>query len=354
MEPRGKGALQEAFEKLKDKLAKEGLFEDERKRPLPLLPQRIGIVTSPTGAAIRDICRVLHRRFPNLEVLLYPAQVQGDTAAAEISKGIQVLNGLGRFDALIVGRGGGSLEDLWPFNEVSVARAIAASKIPVISAVGHEVDHTIADFVADVRAPTPSAAAEMVVARKDEFEERVERLQRRIGQAIEHRMTTLRGRVERLGGHQAFLAVGHAAQMAAQRLDEITFRAQTAMDKRMGDHRSRLATFSGRLEAFRLDRQVSETRTRLGHLVSRLTAGQRARLAVVGERLSRASAQLEALSPLAVLGRGYSLSWDAKGNLIRNASDVEPGDGIRLTLHRGELDCRVEGRRSTKETDEAS
>jgi exodeoxyribonuclease VII large subunit len=354
MEPRGKGALQEAFEKLKEKLAKEGLFEAGRKKPLPLLPQRIGIVTSPTGAAIRDICRVLHRRFPNLEVLLYPAQVQGDTAAAEISRGIRVLNRLGNFDALIVGRGGGSIEDLWPFNEESVARGIAASKIPVISAVGHEVDHTIADFVADVRAPTPSAAAEMVVTRKDDFEERVERLQKRIGQAIQHRLTKLRGQVDRLSGHQAFLAVGHAAQMAAQRLDEVTFRAQTAIDKRLVDLRSRLSIISGRLEAFRLDRQVGETRIRLGHLVSRLAAGQKAHLALAGQRLSRASAQLEAMSPLAVLGRGYSLTWDAKGNLLRNASDVEPGDEIRLTLHRGELDCRVENRRLAKETDETS
>jgi exodeoxyribonuclease VII large subunit len=352
MEPRGKGLLHEAFEKLKDKLSKEGLFDVERKKPLPVLPQRIGIVTSPTGAAIRDICRVLHRRFPNLEVLLYPAQVQGNTAAAEISKGIQVLNDLGRFDALIVGRGGGSLEDLWPFNEESVARAIAASKIPIISAVGHEIDHTIADFVADVRAATPSAAAEMVVARKDEFEERVEQLRRRIAQALEHRMTALRGRVDRLAGHQAFLAVGHAAQMAAQRLDEVTFRADTAMDKRLRELRARLTTISGRLEGFRLDRQVREIRTRLGHLASRLTSGQRAYLALAGERLSRASAQLEAMSPLAVLGRGYSLSWDAKGNLLRNASDVERGDWIRLTLHRGELDCRVENRRLAKETDE--
>jgi exodeoxyribonuclease VII large subunit len=354
MEPRGKGALQAAFEQLKEKLSKEGLFDTARKKSLPLLPQRIGIVTSPSGAAIRDICRILERRFPNLEVVLYPAQVQGDLAAAEISKGIQVLNRLGGFDALIIGRGGGSLEDLWPFNEESVARAVAASKVPVISAVGHEVDFTIADFVADVRAPTPSAAAEMVVSRKDEFQERVERLRQRTGQAVRYRMTTLSGRVDRLTGHQAFLAVRHAVQMAGQHLDEASFHARTAMDKRLGDLRSRLSTVSSRLDALRLDRQVSESGNRLRHLVSRLTTGQKARLTLAGKSLSRLSAQLEAMSPLAVLGRGYSLAWDAEGHLLREASAVETGDEVRLTLHRGELDCRVEKRRLERETDETS
>jgi exodeoxyribonuclease VII large subunit len=275
-------------------------------------------------------------------------------AAAEISKGIGVLNRLGSFDALIVGRGGGSLEDLWPFNEESVARAISTSKIPIISAVGHEVDFTIADFVADVRAPTPSAAAEMVVSRKDELQERVERLGQRIGQAIHHRMTTLRGQVDRLAGHQAFLAVRHTVQMAAQHLDDATFRARTVMDKRLSDLRSRLSAVSGRLEAFRLGHQVSESRYRLQHLVSRLAAGQKTRLTLAGKRLSHLSAQLEAMSPLAVLGRGYSLAWDAEGNLLRNAAEVDPGDEVRLTLHRGELDCRVEKRRGERETDETS
>jgi exodeoxyribonuclease VII large subunit len=289
-------------------------------------------------------------------VILYPAQVQGDIAAAEISHGIRVMNRLGDFDALIIGRGGGSLEDLWPFNEESVARAIAASKIPIISAVGHEVDYTIADFVADVRAPTPSAAAELVVARKEEFQEEVARLHKRVGQATRYRMTALRGQVDRLAGHQAFLAVRHSVQMAAQQLDEATYRAGNAMKKRLGDLRSSLGAVSARLEAFRVDRQVSESRNRLQHLTSRLAAGQKARLALAGQRLSRLSAQLEAMSPLAVLGRGYSLAWDGKGNLLRNASDVAIGDPVRLTLHRGELDCRVEKSRPEPEqkTDETS
>ena len=348
MEPRGKGALQAAFEQLKDKLEKEGLFAKERKKPLPLLPQRIGVVTSPTGAAVRDICRILHRRFPNLEVVLYPAQVQGDLAASEIAKGIQVLNRLGSFDALIVGRGGGSLEDLWPFNEEPVARAIAASKIPIISAVGHEVDFTIADFVADVRAPTPSAAAEMVVSRKDAFEERVSWLERRVGQATRQRINTLENQVDRLGTHQVFLAVRHSIEMAAQRLDDANYRAATMMERRLHAFHSHLDTASRRLEAFRIDRQIAELRTRLKHLDSRLTTAQKAYLALAHQKLGRSSAQIEALSPLGVLGRGYSLAWDEKGILLRDASKVQPGDPLRLILHRGELDCRVERTRSDK------
>jgi exodeoxyribonuclease VII large subunit len=334
--------LQAAFEQLKGKLDKEGLFAKDRKKPLPLLPQRIGVVTSSTGAAIRDICRILHRRFPNLEVVLYPAQVQGDLAAAEIAKGIQVLNRLGDLDALIVGRGGGSLEDLWPFNEESVARAIAASNVPIISAVGHEVDFTIADFVADVRAPTPSAAAEMVVSRKDAFQERVSWLRQRVEQATRKRMDDLKNQVDRLGTHQTFLAVRHSIEMAAQRLDDVNYRAAATMERRLHAFHAELDTATRRLESFRIDHQITESRTRLEHLNSRLIAAPTAYLALAHQKLGRCSAQLEALSPLGVLGRGYSLAWDEKGALLRDASKVHPGDPLRLTLHRGELDCRAE------------
>ena len=342
MEPRGKGALQLAFEQLKEKLAAEGLFASERKRPLPMLPQRIGVVTSPTGAAIRDICRILHRRFPNLAVLLYPAQVQGDLAAGEITKGIQVLNRLGGFDVLIVGRGGGSLEDLWPFNEESVARAIATSAIPVISAVGHEIDFTIADFAADVRAATPSAAAEMVVARKEDFLERVGHLDKRLVQFLAYRMMNLRGRLDRLAGHQAFLAVRHTLQTSSQRLDELSYRARTLFDGKLNGDRGRLQIAIRQLEASRLDRRLDQSRTRLAHLGSLLRAAQRARLIRAEHQLAGSGARLEALSPLAVLGRGYSLTWDETGKLLRNAAQVAPGDPVRVTLEHGELDCRVE------------
>jgi len=345
LEPRGKGALQLAFEQLKEKLAKEGLFAPERKKPLPLLPRRIGIVTSRSGAAIRDICHILHTRFPNLRITLYPAQVQGDLAAFEIAKGVQVLNRLAEeleLDVLIVGRGGGSLEDLWPFNEESVARAISASRLPVISAVGHEVDFTIADFVADVRAATPSAAAELVVARKDHFVERVGALERRLADTIVARTAGIRGRVERLSGHQAFLAVRHRVESGGQKIDESRLRASAAVERKLRTGREKVARLSQNLEALRVDRRLAEARARLTRLSLLLVTSERARLTARGDRLGRASAQLDALSPLAVLGRGYSLTWDATGKLVRDAASVSAGDPVRVTLSSGELDCRVE------------
>ncbi len=344
MEPRGKGSLQLAFEQLKEKLGKEGLFESARKRPIPLLPQRLGIVTSTSGAALRDICRVLHRRFPNLEVLVYPAQVQGELAAAEIAKGIQVLNRLSGFDVLIVARGGGSLEDLWPFNEESVARAIAASKIPVMSAVGHEVDFTIADFVADVRAPTPSAAAEMVVQRKDDFRERVRNLEGRLEKSARYRVRELRARVDRVAGHQAFLAVRHALETRGQRVDEGVHRARFHVDRRLSRLRQQLQALSARLSERRVDRRLGEARARLARLLARLETAERTRLHRGRRAFGEVASKLDALSPLSVLGRGYSLAWSAQGKLLRSSDEAEVGDAVRVDLARGRLHCRVEKR----------
>lgn len=342
MEPRGKGALQLAFEQLKEKLAKEGLFDDERKKPLPLLPQRLGIVTSPSGAAIRDLCRVLHRRFPNLDVLLYPAQVQGNLAAADIAKGVQVLNRLGGFDVIIVARGGGSLEDLWPFNEESVARAIAASAVPVVSAVGHEVDFTIADFVADVRAPTPSAAAEMVVQRKEDVSERVATLSGRLDKALRFALQNLAGQLQRVADHRVFAAVQHAVEMRGQRIDEITMRARSVLERRLGAQSKRLDETTRRLEAQRMDQKVAKASTILTGLRGRLDAAELSARTRAERRLSKVAAKLEALSPLSVLGRGYSLTWTAQGKLLRRAADVSAGDAVQVELHEGRLDCRVE------------
>ncbi len=344
MEPRGKGSLQLAFEQLKDKLGKEGFFDAARKRPLPLLPQRLGIVTSPSGAALRDICRVLHRRFPNLEVLVYPAQVQGDLAAAEIAKGIQVLNRLSGFDVLIVTRGGGSLEDLWPFNEESVARAIAASRIPVMSAVGHEVDFTIADFVADVRAPTPSAAAEMVVRNKEDFRERVLNLERRLDKTARYRFRELRSRVDGIATHRAFAAVRHGIETRAQRVDESLHRARFGMDRRLARLRHQIQGLSARLAERRVDRRLGEARTRLTRLLGRLEAAERSRVHRGRRAFGEVASKLEALSPLSVLGRGYSLAWSAQGKLLRSSDEAEVGDAVRLDLARGRLYCRVEKR----------
>ncbi len=344
MEPRGKGSLQLAFEQLKEKLGKEGLFESARKRPIPLLPQRIGIVTSTSGAALRDICRVLHRRFPNLEVLVYPAQVQGDLAAAEIAKGIQVLNRLSGFDVLIVARGGGSLEDLWPFNEESVARAIASSKIPVMSAVGHEVDFTIADFAADVRAPTPSAAAEMVVRRKEDFRERVLNLENRIQKSARYRVRELRSRIDGIATHSVFGAVRHGLETRGQRVDESIHRARFHMGRRLSRLRQGLQGLSVRLSERRIDRRLGEARTRLARLLARLEAAEHSRVHRGRRAFGEIASKLEALSPLSVLGRGYSLAWSAQGKLLRSSDEAEVGDAVRLDLARGRLHCRVEKR----------
>jgi len=211
-----------------------------------------------------------------------------------------------------------------------------------VSAVGHEVDFTIADFVADVRAPTPSAAAEMVVARKESFSEHLGQLRRRVEQAAEHRVSRLRSEVDRLAGHQAFLAVRHSLQMAAQSLDEANYKAAFLIANHLGGTRSRLENLVGRLETFRLERRIQASRDKLGQLTARLNAGEKAHLAVAHQKLAGCGAQLEALSPLAVLGRGYSLAWDTQGNLLRDASRTSVGERVKLTLHRGELDCRVE------------
>lgn len=348
MEPRGKGALQLAFEQLKEKLAKEGLFDEERKKSLPLLPQRLGIVTSPTGAAIRDLCQVLHRRYPNLEVLVYPAQVQGDLAAAQIAKGVSVLNRLGGFDAIIVTRGGGSIEDLWPFNEESVARAIAASAIPVVSAIGHEVDFTIADFVADMRAPTPSAAAEMVVQRKEDFLEHVAMLAGRLDKGVSVRIQELGHRLERTATRQVFAAVGRGVERRGQQVDEASFRARASMERCIAALSRRLEDTGKRLEAQRLDRKLGKAASQLTGLRGRLDACELAARAKLRQSLASVASKLEALSPLAVLGRGYSLTWTAQGKLLRRVSDVSVGDAVRVDLHQGRLECRVEATTETK------
>jgi len=304
-------------------------------------------VTSPSGAALRDLCRILHRRFPNLEVLVYPAQVQGDLAAAEITKGIQVLNRLSEknvIDVIIVARGGGSLEDLWPFNEESVARAIATSAIPVMSAVGHEVDFTIADFVADVRAPTPSAAAEMVVRNKDDFRERVVALERRLASSASYRLRELRSRVDRVSTHQAFGAVLHGIEIRSQRVDESVHRARFHVDRRLSRLRQHLQGLSARLSERRVDRRLGEARTRLARLSARLEAAERTRIHRARRAFAEVTSKLDALSPLGVLGRGYSLAWSPQGKLLRSSDEVAVGDAVRVDLARGRLHCRVEKR----------
>ncbi len=345
LEPLGKGSLQQAFEELKEKLGKEGLFEAARKRPLPMLPRRIGIVTSPTGAVIRDVLRVLSARYANLNVLLYPARVQGAESAGEVSDGIRALNRIPGLDVLIVARGGGSLEDLWAFNDEMVARTLAASKIPTISAVGHETDYTIADFVADLRAPTPSAAAERVVQAKVDLSARIDSLQRHADAAVRLRLTRTRARVQAVTSHRVFAAERGRIRNHAQRVDELGRRAETGLRRGLERAREGYRRRRERLQAFRWDRQVAARRERLQRQGERLHAAFFARVATARSTLGRLAGKLDSLSPLAVLGRGYALVWDASGRrLVRAASEVGVGDAVRVRLHEGTLSATVTGK----------
>jgi exodeoxyribonuclease VII large subunit len=345
LEPLGKGSLQQAFEELKEKLEKEGLFDPGRKRPLPMLPRCVGVVTSPGGAVIRDILRVLGRRYHNLEVLLYPARVQGEGAAAEIVQGIRALNQVPGLDVLIVARGGGSLEDLWPFNEETVARALAASRVPTISAVGHETDFTIADFVADLRVPTPSAAAERVVQAKQELASRLEHLAARGSAAMAHRLTRVRARVAALTSHRVFAAEQGRLRNHAQRVDELALRAERGLRRRAERAAARASALGQRLDAFRIDRLLASRRERLGRHAERLLDLARAGLARRRAGLGTAAGKLESLSPLGVLSRGYALVWaEHTGRLLRSAAEVGPGDPLRVRVREGQLRATVTGR----------
>ncbi len=319
VEPAGQGALQEAFEKLKKKLQAEGLFDPARKRKLPLLPQRIGIVTSPTGAAIRDILKILAGRFPNLHVMIVPAKVQGDGAAAEIAAGIDLLNARNAVDVIIAGRGGGSLEDLWCFNEEVVARAIARSAIPVISAVGHEIDFTISDFVADVRAPTPTAAAELVVGQKDQLEAALCQCGQRLRAALDRRRLELRNRLTRVAHSYVFREPRNLAQRSRRQLAEYLLKLRHAGLSRVNSLRQR----------------GDELALRAAHALG--LRREQTRL-----RLQRLEAQLRALGPQAVLERGYSITRRPGGAVVRDASQVRTGDVIQTHLARGTLRATVQ------------
>jgi exodeoxyribonuclease VII large subunit len=342
IEPLGKGSLQQAFEELKERLAKEGLFDAGRKRPLPQLPRRIGVVTSPAGAVIRDFLRVLRSRYRNLDVVVYPARVQGPEAAAEIVAGIRALQRVPSLDVLVVARGGGSLEDLWPFNEERVARALAASRIPTISAIGHETDFTIADFVADLRAATPSAAAERVVQAKEELAARVVSLQRRASGSLRLRLTRTRARVAAVTSHRVFEAERGRLHTSAQRTDELMRRAEAGLQRRYERSRERLGRGVTRLEAFRWQRQLAGQRERIELSRRRLLGLARGALVARRGVLARALGKLDSLSPLAVLGRGYALVWhEPAGRLLRSPADVVPGDPLRIRLAEGELAATV-------------
>jgi exodeoxyribonuclease VII large subunit len=343
MEPKGVGALQMAFEQLKIRLAQAGLFDPARKRPLPLLPRGIGIVTSPTGAAIRDMLQILRRRFVNLHVCLYPVRVQGDGAAAEIARGVAALNGYPGIDVIIVARGGGSLEDLWAFNEEAVAQAIYASALPVISAVGHEIDYTIADFVADVRAPTPSAAAELVIRNKSELHAELQALAQRFERAIHQRLEACRARLEAWQQRRALKEPWAPLRTLEQQLDELSARLVRAARARMRLSQEGFERCEAAVTHLSPLMRVGLQRERLTALERRLTAAQTGRVGREREELERLAATLQALSPLAILARGYSICRRrSDGQVIREANAAAPGMSIDIALWQGSLQCTVD------------
>ncbi|MBA4246254.1 MAG: exodeoxyribonuclease VII large subunit [Pseudomonas sp.] len=339
VEPAGDGALRLAFEALKEKLGAEGLFSTERKIALPAHPKRIGIVTSPTGAVIRDIISVFRRRAPQVELNLIPTAVQGREATAQIVRALQRADALG-FDALILARGGGSLEDLWCFNEESVARAVAACVTPIVSAVGHETDVSIADFVADVRAPTPSAAAELLAPDSSELVQRLHNLQRRLVLHMQGRLARERLRLE--GVSRRLRHPGERLRQQAQRLDDLDMRLRRAFAQRLANQYERLARLDARLAAQHPGRNLALLRQRLDGLAARLPRAMQGQLRSQRQQLGALAAQLQIVSPLATLGRGYSILLDERGQAVRSAAQTQPGQRLRARLSEGELDVRVE------------
>ena len=339
MQSAGEGALKIAFERLKNQLYQEGLFNSESKQPLPKHPQHLGIVTSPTGAAIKDILSVLKRRFPNLPISIYPTQVQGDMAAAQIAQAIERANRDQLCDVLIVGRGGGSLEDLWPFNEEIVARAIFASKIPIISAVGHEVDVSISDFVADLRAPTPSAAAELVSPDRFEWLGRFEQIERSLIRIIQNAVNQQRFQllqlVKRLRHPKDKL------QENMQRLDMASMRLTNIMEKRITQLNQRLNSAQHELQQHKPDKQLTLLQQQTKELSARLNQAMKHQIADLKNQLARQAEVLNAVSPLSTLNRGYAIVSHTDGQIITNSEQAKVGDTINAQLHEGQLVCQV-------------
>jgi exodeoxyribonuclease VII large subunit len=386
IEPVGAGALQLAFEQLKKKLQTEGLFDEARKKPLPVLPRCIGVITSPTGAAVRDILRVLKRRFANVHVQIYPVKVQGEGAAAEIAAALRYFSRTKFADVIIIARGGGSLEDLWAFNEEVVARAIASCEVPIISGIGHETDFTIADFVADLRAPTPSAAAEIVVRSRQEFEGHIAARYRDLVQQMRYLLSERRHRVRDLQTHRGFRQIEMLVRRRHQRVDELSSALAVVLRLRLASSRERIARASTQVSSFdlrgratvlrrRIDQQSESLRAALERLVTRkhrrFTAARvrfaaldlRARVGrlrraldersrdlrirmdramiVRRRRFEAAALQLDERSPFQLLDRGYAIVYDASGKVLRSPDQVSIGDDISVRLARGQVDASV-------------
>jgi len=345
IEPKGAGSLQLAFEQLKAKLEAEGLFAAERKKAIPPLPARIGIVTSIQAAALHDILNILERRHRSVNVLIYPAQVQGDAASLEVGAGVRYFNQQRSVDVIIVARGGGSAEDLAAFNEEGLARTITASEIPVISAVGHETDFTIVDFVSDLRAPTPSAAAELVIRSRQEVEEQAAALHERLDRAMRYRLLTVRQSLTELAQHRAFARMMEAIHQRQQRLDDLAHRLELAERQLLERLRRRWEAVSAAVRHYDLRLVLTGMKKELESWTTALAAVTRNVLLQHKVRSDRLHTALESLSPLAILGRGYALVFDAEGQLVKDARRVKLGQEISARLAHGEIHAAVTKKR---------
>ena len=341
LEPKGAGSLQLAFEQLKAKLEAEGLFAAERKKLIPSLPSRIGIVTSPNGAALRDILNILRRRHHSANVVIFPAQVQGDAAPYEVAEGVRYFNKQCNVDVIIVARGGGSAEDLASFNNEGLARTISASNIPLISAVGHETDFTIADFVADLRAPTPSAAAELVIRSRQEIEDQASSLHDRLTRAMRYRLLMGRQTLTELAQHGAFARIMEVIRQRQQKLDDLTHRMELAERSLLQQFQRRLENVSAAVRHYDLRLILSGMRKELDSRTTSLAAVTRNVLLQHRVRLERLDTALQSLSPLAILDRGYALVFDSNGNLLKDSAKVNVGDEISARLANGQVQAQI-------------
>ena len=341
IEGAGAGLLKQQFEQLKAKLQAEGLFDPATKRPLPAQVQRVGVITSPTGAAIRDIVTVLSRRAPGIEVIVYPSQVQGDTAALQLRQMLSIAIRRNEVDVLIIGRGGGSLEDLWCFNDEALCRAVAASPIPIVSAVGHEIDFALTDFVADVRAPTPSAAAELVSPDQSHLLERITRLRSALIQAQRARMQQVAPKLLNLSQRLLALHPKRRLQQQQQRLDELQLRLTTSIKRRVIAAQQQQHFLDKRLRQLSPAKSISQQQTRLAELERRISKAQQQRLLQSKQQLAQLSAQLNTVSPLATLSRSYSISFDSNQQVLTSASQLKVGDAVSIKLAEGGFDAEV-------------
>jgi len=341
LEPQGHGALQFAFEQLKKKLSAEGLFDAARKRAIPRLPRRIGIVTSPSGAVIRDITQILSRRFPGLHIRLYPATVQGEGSIEAVLRAIEYFSSSGWPEVVILARGGGSLEDLWTFNEEAVARAIVASSVPIISAIGHETDFTIADFVADLRAATPSAAAELVIGTREQLFDQLDVFDHKLVQSVRYRLAMAARRLHEQGVERASAVLHRGIGRLQQRVDELEYRLRERTGTAAAMRRQRLEQLLARLRSQDLRLRIAAARRRLEAADTAILQLVRLRITRAHGRLHPLIAHLTQLSPLKILERGYALVTDAAGRIVKEPADALVGSEIDVRLARGQIAAQV-------------